>query len=74
MKWINFYYMQPLVNKTQAIRNAKTLIANKQPVGVPELPVFNKAIYAREQKWIKPYINVPDSQFAPFNKGIFKEK
>ena len=35
MKWINFFYMSPLVNKEQAIRNAKTLVANKQPVGVP---------------------------------------
>ena len=40
---------------------------------MPELPVFNTAIYAKSQKWIKPYINVPESQFAPFNNGIFKE-
>lgn len=73
MKWINFYYMDQLVNRQGAIRNAKTLVKNKQPVGVPELPIFNKAIYQRDQKWIKPYINVPESQFAPFNNGIFKE-
>ena len=46
MKWINFYYMHQLVNRKAAIRNAKTLIKNKQPVGVPELPVFNQAIYS----------------------------
>ena len=73
MKWINFYYMQPLVNRKAAIRNAKTLVKNKQPVGVPELPVFNYKTYATSQRWIKPYINVPESQFAPFNKGIFSE-
>jgi ABC-type glycerol-3-phosphate transport system substrate-binding protein len=73
MKWINFYYMQPLINRKQAIRNAKTLIKDKQPVGVPELPVFNAKIYAQDQKWIKPYINVPESQFVPFNNGIFSE-
>ncbi len=42
-------------------------------MGVPELPVFNKAIYQQDQKWIKPYINVPESQFAPFTNGIFNE-
>ena len=35
--------------KTQAIRNAKTLVANKQPVGVPALPLFNKAQYDRRE-------------------------
>lgn len=74
MKWINFYYMEPLVNRKQAIRNAKTLIAGKQPVGVPELPVFNQATYERDQRWIKPFINVPERQFAPFTKGVFRQK
>src|SRR5579862_1601753 len=71
MKWISFYYMDPLINRKAAIQNAKTLVKNKQPVGVPELPVFNQALYEKDQKWIKPYINVPESNFAPFNKGIF---
>ena len=73
MKWISFFYMDKLINRKAAIEDAKTLIKNKQPVGVPELPVFNQAVYERDQKWIKPYINVPESQFAPFNNGIFKE-
>jgi multiple sugar transport system substrate-binding protein len=73
MKWINFFYMSQLVTRKGAIRNAQTLVKNKQPVGVPELPVFDKAIYQQDQKWIKPYINVPESQFAPFNNGIFSE-
>ncbi len=60
MKWITFYYLEPLINRKAAIKNAQTLIKNKQPVGVPELPVFNAALYARSQKWIKPYINVPE--------------
>jgi hypothetical protein len=42
MKWIDFYYEQPLINKPQAIRNARTLTDSKQPVGVPALPIFNK--------------------------------
>ena len=58
----------------QAIRNAKTLVANKQPVGVPALPLFNKKQYDLANKWIKPYINVPIGQMKPFLNGIFKQK
>ena len=66
MKWIDFFYEQPLIDKAQAIRNAKTLVASKQPVGVPALPVFDKAQYDLANTWIKPYINVPLAQMKPF--------
>jgi ABC-type glycerol-3-phosphate transport system substrate-binding protein len=74
VKWIDFYYERPLVNKAQAIRNAKTLVASKQPVGVPALPIFNKAQYLLANTWIKPYVNVPQAQMKPFNIGIFNQK
>jgi ABC-type glycerol-3-phosphate transport system substrate-binding protein len=74
VKWINFYYEQPLVDKKQAIRNAKSLVANKQPVGVPKLPVFNKAQYQLSQSWIKSYVNVPTGQMKPFTNKIFDQK
>jgi ABC-type glycerol-3-phosphate transport system substrate-binding protein len=74
MKWISFFYESPLVSKQQAIRNAKTLVANHQPVGVPALPLFNKKQYNRANKWIKPYINVPLGHMKPFLNGIFKQK
>jgi multiple sugar transport system substrate-binding protein len=74
VKWIDFFYERPLVDKAQAIRNAQTLVAGKQPVGVPALPVFNKVQYDLANTWIKPYINVPQSQMKPFNTGIFKQK
>jgi multiple sugar transport system substrate-binding protein len=73
VKWLDYYYEQPLINKTQAIRNAKTLVASKQPVGVPALPIFDKAQYDLANTWIKPYINVPIGQMKPFNTGIFKQ-
>jgi ABC-type glycerol-3-phosphate transport system substrate-binding protein len=73
LKWIDFFYEQPLISKAQAIRNAKTLAANKQPVGVPALPIFNKAQYALANTWIKPYINVPIAQMKPFTTGIFNQ-
>ena len=73
MKWINFFYESPLISKPQAIRNAKTLAAAKQPVGVPALPIFNAAQYVLANSWIKPYINVPINQMKPFTTGIFKQ-
>jgi multiple sugar transport system substrate-binding protein len=73
VKWIDYFYEQPLVSKAQAIRNAQTLVASKQPVGVPALPLFNKAQYDLANTWIKPYINVPLAQMKPFNTGIFNQ-
>jgi ABC-type glycerol-3-phosphate transport system substrate-binding protein len=74
VKWIDFYYEQKLLSKPQAVRNAKSLVASKQPVGVPALPIFNKAQYELSNNvWIKPYINVPQSQMQPFNRGIFSQ-
>jgi multiple sugar transport system substrate-binding protein len=75
VKWIDFFYEQPLITKSQAVRNAKSLIASKQPVGVPALPIFNQAQYNLSNNvWIKPYINVPQAQIKPFTSGIFKQK
>jgi ABC-type glycerol-3-phosphate transport system substrate-binding protein len=74
VKWIDFYYEQPLVSKSQAVRNAQTLVANKQPVGVPALPLFNLTQYNLANTWIKPYINVPLGQMKPFTTGVFKQK
>jgi hypothetical protein len=74
VKWIDFYYERPLVEKGAALRNAQTLVASKQPVGVPALPVFNKKQYDLANTWIKPYINVPLGQMKPFTNGIFGQK
>jgi ABC-type glycerol-3-phosphate transport system substrate-binding protein len=74
VKWIDYYYEQPLISKSQAIRNARTLSASKQPVGVPALPVFNKVQYTLANSWIKSYINVPLTQMKPFITGIFGQK
>jgi multiple sugar transport system substrate-binding protein len=71
LKWIDFFYERPLVTKTRAVQNARTLAANKQPVGVPALPLFNKTQYLLANTWIKPYINVPLAQMKSFTTGIF---
>jgi hypothetical protein len=73
VKWMDFFYEEPLVSKAQAIRNAETLAANKQPIGVPALPLFDKAQSDLSNTWIKPYINVPISQMKPFLTGIYNE-
>jgi ABC-type glycerol-3-phosphate transport system substrate-binding protein len=74
VKWIDYFYEQKLVSKAGAVRDAKLLVANKQPVGVPTFPIFNKKQYDLVQSWIKPYFNVPRDQMAPFLNGIFKNK
>jgi ABC-type glycerol-3-phosphate transport system substrate-binding protein len=73
VKWIDYYYEQPLITQAQAVRNAKTLIASKQPVGVPALPVFDKAQYSLQTSWQKPYINAPTQQMTPFTDRIFDQ-
>jgi len=73
VKWIDFFYEEPLISKKQAIRNAETLVANKQPVGVPALPLFNKQQAQLSNTWIKPYINVPLAQMKPFLSGIYNQ-
>jgi multiple sugar transport system substrate-binding protein len=73
VQWIDFFYEQPLINKDQAVRNAQTLVASKQPVGVPALPVFNQAQYDLANTWIQTYINVPQDQLKPFTSKIFSQ-
>jgi ABC-type glycerol-3-phosphate transport system substrate-binding protein len=72
--WIDFYYMQKLLTQEGAVADAKALQANKQPVGVPSLPIFDKATYDASQQWIKDYINVPTAQMTPFTSKIFDQQ
>ena len=71
--WIDFYYIQKLITEEGAVADAKALTANNQPVGVPALPIFDKATYDESQKWIKDYINVPVAQMTPFTSKIFDQ-
>ena len=45
VNWIDFYYIQKLITEEGAVADAKALTANNQPVGVPALPIFDKATY-----------------------------
>jgi len=74
VKWIDFYYIQKLLTEDGAVADAKALTANEQPVGVPALPIFDKATYDESQVWIKDYINVPVAQMTPFTSKIFDQQ
>jgi multiple sugar transport system substrate-binding protein len=71
--WIDFYWMNKLYTQDGAVADAKALAANKQAVGVPTLPMFDKATYDQVQTWIKSYIDVPTDQMTPFTSKIFGE-
>jgi multiple sugar transport system substrate-binding protein len=71
--WIDFYYLQKLLTQDGAVADAKALVANNQPVGVPALPIFDKASYDQSQEWIKDYINVPTAQMVGFTSKIFDQ-
>jgi ABC-type glycerol-3-phosphate transport system substrate-binding protein len=66
VKWIDFYYMAKLTTQAGAALDAKTNADNKQPVGAPQLPVFDKATYDEQQGWIKQWVNVPLDQMKPY--------
>lgn len=73
VKWIDWYYMQKLLNKDAAIADAEALVASDQAVGTPVLPVLDQATYEESREWIAPYVNVPLDQMSGFFDGIFDQ-
>ena len=74
VKWIDYYYLQRYVNQQQAIRYSRTQAASGQPVGTPEVPIFNQKQENLYDRWILPFVNVPLSQMAPFTTAIFNDQ
>jgi ABC-type glycerol-3-phosphate transport system substrate-binding protein len=74
IKWIKFAYLNKYVNQDAAVTSAKNGVAAKQPVGVPGLPVIAADQYATYQSWIKPYVNVPLENFAPYTSVAAEQK
>lgn len=73
VKWIDFYYVQKLIDQDAAVSSAKASVADKQPVGAPQLPIFDEATYAKQQEWIKPYVNVPLDQMSGYTDNVSKQ-
>ena len=73
VKWIDWYYMQKLMNEDAAVADAKALSDQGQAVGTPVLPVLSKELYEQSLTWIEPYINVPRDQMAPFTDNIWDQ-
>ncbi|WP_282837889.1 extracellular solute-binding protein [Microbacterium flavum] len=71
--WIDFYYMSKIADETDAVETAKLAASLDQPVGAPELPVFDQEQFTQYQSWISPYVNVPTKQMAPYTDQIFDQ-
>ncbi|MGN8552080.1 UNVERIFIED_CONTAM: extracellular solute-binding protein [Microbacterium sp. SLM126] len=73
VEWIDWYYMQKLLDEDAAVQDAKTLNESGQAVGTPLLPVLSRELYEESLVWIEPYINVPRDQMAPFTDAIWDQ-
>lgn len=73
VKWIDWYYMQKLLNEDAAVLDAETLVASGQAVGTPVLPVLDQETYLQSREWIADLINVPLDQMSGFFDGIFDQ-
>ncbi|MGX5694794.1 ABC transporter substrate-binding protein [Agromyces soli] len=71
--WIDWYYMQKLLDEDAAVADAKALAASDQAVGTPVLPVLDRDTYEESLTWIEPYVNVPLDQMTGFTEGIFDQ-
>lgn len=71
--WIDWYYMQKLLDEDAAVLDAKTLAESDQAVGTPVLPVLDRETYEESLTWIEPYINVPRDQMTPFIEGVWEQ-
>jgi ABC-type glycerol-3-phosphate transport system substrate-binding protein len=73
MKWIDFYYLQNLLDEKQAVENAKVRADGKQAVGTPVLPIFSREQYQQSLQWIQPYINVPLDHMKGYTDVMFDQ-
>lgn len=73
VKWIDFFFMNKLFDEEAAIADAEIATAQNQPVGIPELPVFDQETYEQTRTWIADYINVPVEQIAPYTDAVFDQ-
>ncbi len=71
VKWIDWYYMQKLLNEDAAVLDAKTLADSRTRPSAPRCcRCSTRRAYEESLTWIEPYINVPRDQMAGFIDGI----
>lgn len=75
VKWIDWWYLSKLQDKTQAVADATTRAEADpaQAVGTPVLPIFSEAKYKESQEWIKDYINVPLDNMLGYTDVMFTQ-
>ena len=73
VKWIDFYYLAKLADEATVVETVELADSLDQPVGAPELPIFDAEQYAQYQEWIAPFVNVPVDQMAPYTDAIFDQ-
>jgi len=71
--WIDFYYLAKITDEATASETAELAASLDQPVGAPELPIFNQEQFEQYQSWIAPFVNVPVEQMAPYSESIFDQ-
>jgi multiple sugar transport system substrate-binding protein len=69
MKWIKFTGLGRYFNQAQAQAQAKARAADGLPVGAPEFPLTDRTQLDTYLAWIKPYVNTPQANFAPYVSG-----
>lgn len=72
VKWMDYYGLRPAYDPTLAATNAQTAAADKAPVGLPSAPIFTQDIQNAINAAIKPYVNVPQANFASYVAGVAK--
>jgi ABC-type glycerol-3-phosphate transport system substrate-binding protein len=73
VKWIDFYYLAKITDEDTAVETAELAASLDQPVGAPELPIFNQEQFDEYRSWIEPSVNVPVDQLAPYTEAIFDQ-
>jgi ABC-type glycerol-3-phosphate transport system substrate-binding protein len=74
VKWIDFWYLQKLLDQDQAVADAKVNFDNGQAVGTPVLPIFSEEQWKTNMEWIKDYINVPLDDMTGYTDEMFTQK
>jgi ABC-type glycerol-3-phosphate transport system substrate-binding protein len=74
VKWMEFQYLKPAFDPDVAATQAKATAADKLPVGVPGLPIYNQSVVDKVDAAIKPYVNVDTAHFQPYVDGTAKLK